>query len=271
MVLAAAGYGSNARDQVRNAWAAVRVGAPAADFFASPIALLGSSGQSRTSNRGATRETGEPSHAGNSGGKSVWCRWTSPGTGQASIHTHGSSFDTLLGVYTGSGAASLTQVAANDDDGSANNASGVTFNTTSGAVYRVAVDGYYGAEGDVVLSYSWSVPPGLTSLSIQGPASVNEQSSATYTATAHWSNGAATSVNPTWSENSSYASISSGGVLSTSAVTSNQSVTVTATYSAGGVTRTANLTVTILSNDSIFSDGFESGDLSRWSSSTGGP
>jgi len=63
--------------------------------------------------------------------------------------------------------------------------------------------------------------------------------------TATWSDGTTSSVTPTWSENSSYATISSGGVLTASAVTSNQSVTVTASYTSGGVTKTATRAVTI--------------------------
>ena len=43
-----------------------------------------------------------------------------------------------------------------------------------------------------------------------------------------------------------YASISASGVLTTLAVTSNQSATVTASYTSGGVTKTATQSVTIV-------------------------
>jgi hypothetical protein len=82
-------------------------------------------------------------------------------------------------------------------------------------------------------------------MSISGPSSVNEGGSGTYTATASWSDGSTTPVSPTWSENSAYASISGAGVLTTLAVTSNQTATVSASYAAGGVTRTASKPVTI--------------------------
>ncbi|MBU0481692.1 MAG: right-handed parallel beta-helix repeat-containing protein [Proteobacteria bacterium] len=85
----------------------------------------------------------------------------------------------------------------------------------------------------------------LSGLKIDGPTSVNENSSGTYTARATWSDGSATTVTPLWSENSTYASISSAGVLTTLSVPSDQSVTVTAGYSSGGVTKTASLTVSI--------------------------
>jgi hypothetical protein len=118
--------------------------------------------------------------------------------------------------------------------------------------------------GDVVLStgersalaspYSWTVPPGtpspvptLSSLSVSGPSSVNERNSGTYTALARWSDSTTTTVTPTWSVSpGTYASISTGGVLSTLPVTGNQSVTVSASYTAGGLTRSATRAVTIV-------------------------
>jgi hypothetical protein len=88
----------------------------------------------------------------------------------------------------------------------------------------------------------------LTGLSISGPSSVDESSSATYSATASWDDGTTSAATPSWSENSSFASISSGGVLTTATVTSNQAVTVSASYSSGGVTQTAAKSVTIVNS-----------------------
>jgi hypothetical protein len=88
----------------------------------------------------------------------------------------------------------------------------------------------------------------LTSLSISGASSVNESSTASYTATATFSDGITQSVtaSASWSENSPYATINSNGVLSTSSVWSDWTVTITASYSRGGVTRTAQKSVTII-------------------------
>ncbi len=85
----------------------------------------------------------------------------------------------------------------------------------------------------------------LTGLTISGSSSVDESSAATYTATASWSDVTTSTVTPTWSENSAYASISTGGVLTTDPVTSDQSLTITASYTSGGVTKTATKTVSI--------------------------
>lgn len=91
----------------------------------------------------------------------------------------------------------------------------------------------------------------LTALAISGPDSVNESSSASYTATATFSDGSKRTVtsSASWSDSSSYASISSGR-LTTRAVTSNHSVTITARYSRNDVRRTAQKTVAILNGGS---------------------
>ena len=86
----------------------------------------------------------------------------------------------------------------------------------------------------------------LSGLTITGPSSVNESSSGTYTAMASWSDGSTSTVTPVWSENSTYATISTGGVLTTSAVTADQTVTVSASYTSGGVTKTATKAVSII-------------------------
>jgi hypothetical protein len=86
----------------------------------------------------------------------------------------------------------------------------------------------------------------LSSLNISGPDSLNENTSATYTANAIWSDGSTSVVTPAWSENSAYATISTSGVLTASEVTSAQMVTVTATYTSGDITKTATKSVSIV-------------------------
>lgn len=109
-----------------------------------------------------------------------------------------------------------------------------------------------GEKSELSPPYVWTVPivtvaPTLSSLSISGPSSVNEGGTGTYTATASWSDGSTTSVSPTWSVfPTTYASIGGGGVLTALSVTSNQTATVSASYAAGGVTRTASKPVTIV-------------------------
>jgi hypothetical protein len=87
----------------------------------------------------------------------------------------------------------------------------------------------------------------LSALAIAGPASVNENSTASYIATASYSDGSTATVtaSASWSEDSPYATISAG-VLTAGAVTGNQAVTVSVSHSAGGITKTSSLAVTIV-------------------------
>jgi len=158
--------------------------APPNDMFASAITISGTSGQTTGSNVGATKESGEPSHAGNSGGASVWWKWTAPASGQATINTNGSSFDTLLGVYTGSSVGGLTLVAS-DDDGGDGTQSLVTFNAISGITYRIVVDGFNGATGNIILNWSLISTYTLT-VNSSGASSVSISSSTGHSGTTNY-------------------------------------------------------------------------------------
>ena len=85
----------------------------------------------------------------------------------------------------------------------------------------------------------------LTGLSINGPASMSEYGTATYVATATWSDNSTTTVAATWSVNLQTASISTSGVLSCVGIDNNQTVTVTANYTSGGLTETDTMNVTV--------------------------
>ncbi|MGP8200491.1 MAG: beta strand repeat-containing protein [Limisphaerales bacterium] len=101
----------------------------------------------------------------------LWYNWTASFSGVISLTTRGSSFDTLLGVYTGSALDSLTTVAEDDDSGGFFT-SLVTFNCVQGTTYQIAVAGYRGATGSVVLQLSPGPPllPGpANGYSIGGP------------------------------------------------------------------------------------------------------
>jgi uncharacterized repeat protein (TIGR01451 family) len=156
---------------------------PANDLFANRSSLSGDAGQITTSNLNATKESGEPSHAGNSGGRSVWWRWIPSVSGIASFDTHGSSFNTLLAVYSGASLTSLTQMAANDNDGSSGSASGVTFTAQAGTEYVIAVDGFNGATGQISLNWNLAQQADLAIALSQGPASPFAGDYLTYTMT----------------------------------------------------------------------------------------
>ncbi|MEZ4630634.1 MAG: hypothetical protein R2880_08000 [Deinococcales bacterium] len=150
--IAVDGYDGVQGDIVLN-WNLVTSQGPVNDNFANRLQLSGSSGQTTTSNTDASKESGEPNHAGNSGGASLWWSWTAPSSGVVTIDTNGSNFDTTLGVYTGSSVNGLTEVASDDDAGN-DTQSLVSFSTTSGTVYQIAVDGYDGTQGNIVLNWN---------------------------------------------------------------------------------------------------------------------
>ncbi len=133
--------------------------APTNDNFAQRTVIAGSVVTATGSNVGATKEPNEPAHAGNPGGASVWWTWTAPANGTYAITTRGSSFDTILGVYVGASVSSLALVAANDDGLNMGTASLVSFAANAGTSYQIAVDGYNGASGDIVLSVYPAVTP----------------------------------------------------------------------------------------------------------------
>src|SRR5262249_52465046 len=97
--------------------------------------------------------SGEPNHVGKLGGASVWLSWVAPADGIATFNTRGSAFDTLLAIYTGTSLADLTPVAADEDRGGFLT-SQASFNAVAGNAYLIAVDGFAGATGNIVLSWS---------------------------------------------------------------------------------------------------------------------
>ena len=132
---------------------------PVNDMFANRTGITGTNILVTGSNLYATSEPGEPPHTGLPGGASVWWSWTAPQSGSVTITTAGSTFDTLLGVYIGTTVSGLTEVVSNDDAGGGVRTSKVVFDTTAGRRYEVAVDGYYGDTGDIVLQLAYTTRP----------------------------------------------------------------------------------------------------------------
>ena len=110
----------------------------------------------------ATRQTGEPAHGGTGGSASIWYRWTAPANGTLAVTTQGSSFDTLLGVYTGTDVADLRVLGQNDDTGSGQLWSTVTTTVAGGTTYAIAIDGWGGAKGSTALTHTFTASPTLT-------------------------------------------------------------------------------------------------------------
>jgi hypothetical protein len=127
--------------------------------------LAGANATATSSNVSYTKEPGEPNHAGNAGGKSVWWKWTAVFDGSATIRTLGSSFPTTLGVYRGTiSVSNLTLVVSDYNSQGGLNRSQVIFDAVAGTPYSIAVDGYNGATGNIQLEVASAQAVRLTSV-----------------------------------------------------------------------------------------------------------
>ena len=128
------------------------------DLFGTATALTGNSITEFGNNAAATGEVGEVDHASVSGTlNSLWWQWTASESGNTEINTFGSSFDTVLAVYTGSTVDGLTEVASNDNV-DRNGNSQTVFDAIGGTTYYIAIDGVAESTGDFVLNLGTAVP-----------------------------------------------------------------------------------------------------------------
>jgi hypothetical protein len=125
---------------------------PINDSFTSARQIPGGGGRLLGSTTSATKDPGEVYHAGNQGGHSLWWVWQAPANAVVVVDTIGSSFDTLLAVYSGSSLTNLTLVSSDDDGAGFNSNSRLTFTAVAGVTYFIAVDGYNGDSGGVTLN-----------------------------------------------------------------------------------------------------------------------
>jgi len=136
---------------------------PANDDFALAAAISGDTGTAAATTINATPEISEPIHHVNNVDpySSIWFAWTAPPAGgNFFFDTMGSDFDTILAVYasTGPNFTDLTELASNDDVGSVLQ-SRVAFTATGSEIYHIAVDGYAGLQGNVILNWQMLQAP----------------------------------------------------------------------------------------------------------------
>lgn len=123
---------------------------PPNDHFTNRIALVGAAVSLTASNGGATTEPGEPPHAGELGGASVWWSWTAAASGRALLGV-GASFDAVTAVYTGGSLDALTEVTHGGSD--------VSFDCVAVATYHFAIDGVGGASGEFQMDLTATARP----------------------------------------------------------------------------------------------------------------
>jgi hypothetical protein len=129
------------------------------DAFAAGPVIAGAAASYSVETASATAQAGEPAHAGVPATRSVWWSWTAPADGLLTLDTAGSSFDTVLAVYTGTAVGALVPVAANNDSGAAGGASALTVAVTAGTTYRIVVDAATGTGGTARLTLGFAPAP----------------------------------------------------------------------------------------------------------------
>ena len=129
-------------------------------FFANRIHLTGSATNVTANNIRASKEVGEPNLPMNNGGHSLWWSWTAPANGMLQVDTVGSTFDTILGIFTNSVLTHLAPIASNDDGGPGST-SRIWTDVTAGTVYQIVVDGFSSTSpiGDVALNLAFTPFP----------------------------------------------------------------------------------------------------------------
>lgn len=118
---------------------------PFNDDFATRARVRGQNLALRSVNTGATAETEGPV-AALGAGATLWWEWTAPVSGLVRVSTEGSTYDTVVGVFTGTALEALTLLAANDNDGG-RQTSRLEFNAQGGVSYQIMVGGKGGTSG----------------------------------------------------------------------------------------------------------------------------
>ncbi|MCW5556070.1 MAG: S8 family serine peptidase [Verrucomicrobiae bacterium] len=217
---------------------------PANDVFANAFPLTSMPERVEGYSTNATKQFGEPNHAGNAGGKSVWYFYQPPGDGVLVLNTTNSTFDTLLAMYTGTAVTNLTHIASNDDatDGEPGGISQIVQAVKSNTVYYIAVDGYDGVSGFYTLNYSFT-PATVFYLTV-GSA----EGGTVLPASGYYASNATVMLSATPAAYHRFSSWS-GDVVSTA--------------NPVAVVIQSNMTVTPVFAPAVFTDGFESSNFSQ--------
>lgn len=122
---------------------------PPNDDFANRILLTGESISLSVTNVAATIEPGEPKHAANPGGKSVWYGWAAPKSGTVLVSVSATNFFPLTDIYL---RTSATQIPTNPPPrfisfDQTNKTTTLSFDAVTGQDYAIAVDGLSGQSG----------------------------------------------------------------------------------------------------------------------------
>jgi hypothetical protein len=119
---------------------------PPNDYFTNRTVITNITAVRFGTNYFATKEPGEPNHANNPGGKSLWWSFTAPTNGILQLNTVGSTFYTLLAAYAGDSVTNLTvtnltKLAANNGFNNSDGYARINVPVTAQTEVEIAVDG----------------------------------------------------------------------------------------------------------------------------------
>lgn len=185
------------------------LGAPPNDNFANAVVVNSGTFTHTANTLGASSEGADPTgtcdFSSPPHSKSVWYFYTPAGSGQATINTRNSNYDTVLAVFTGTqGAFAEVANGCNDDiNNVAESPSEVIINVTGGTTYRIMVSGFAPNDG------------GTLNFSVTGPAPAAPGGSLTITPTTLTFSGQAIG---TTSPSKSFTLTATGGAVNSIAV-----------------------------------------------------
>jgi hypothetical protein len=109
----------------------------------------------------ATKESGEPNHAGDPGGASAWFAWTAPRSQSVFVQICTGGWNALLGIYRGDSVDDLLPVAATGITSAFGSCGELRFRAVSAVTYRIAVDGATAGGGPEQGNFEFTVssPP----------------------------------------------------------------------------------------------------------------
>ena len=131
---------------------------PANDLCGGAVVIAGNAYTNTQSTTNAS-SAGDPvpGCVGGLFGKGVWYAFTPAGNGTLVLDTRGSSFDTVLGLYTGSCGA-LAAVGCDDDSGG-NYTSAMTNSVNAGTAYFILAGGWNAFSGSLNLHLNFTAAP----------------------------------------------------------------------------------------------------------------
>ena len=142
---------------------------PPNDRFSERPTVEGLRGVMQGDSSDARTERGEPVLPG--GGKTVWFQWQAPDSGIVTLSSRGSTFDTLLSVFTGKEIADL-QFVTQDDDRAGFYTSEFQFNAVRGELYQIQLDGFgrNGAGGEFTIRWNLERTQEIVPVIVTNPA-----------------------------------------------------------------------------------------------------